>query len=250
MPARPQPEHAAHQREGHVEQGEHAPGAERVERVEQQDQRDEQRHRHHHQPAGPWPAPCSRTRRPTRWIIARRGGASCATWPARVVDERAQVPPAHVHADADVAPAVLAVDGRAAHARRHVRQRLQRHRDAALDGDAELADLLHVVARAPAAGAAPRRSARSPSQKSATGTAAHRGLEDVLEVAQRPCRSAPSASRSGVHLDLRHLAALDDAQVGDAGHLGDGVLRPSRPGPAAPSDRRRRASPRSARTGR
>src|SRR5262249_43921626 len=65
---------------------------------------------------------------------------------ARLVDERAEVTAADVHADANVAVAVLATDRRPTLPDRYPRQGLERHGHSSLDRHLQLADLLDVVA--------------------------------------------------------------------------------------------------------
>ena len=140
----------------------------------------------------------------------------------RLLDEAAQITAADVHAHADVTPAILAADARAAESRADPGQGFQRHGDAAIDRDAQFADLLHVVAIAQrqahhhvdAALAFPQRG---------DGAAADRGLEDVLEFTHAHA-VAGQFDAVGADPDLRQLTALHDSQIGDARHLGDAVL--------------------------
>ena len=138
--------------------------------------------------------------------------------PARRRTKRAQVAAAHVHADADVALAVLAVDRGAPVADADVGQRRQRHQRArAAWARAAREICLDRVARALG-----RRSTtsneRSPSHSSPTTWPPSARREEALQLvhASRPKR--PSDSRRRLDLQLRHLAALDDAEVGDARH--------------------------------
>ena len=134
----------------------------------------------------------------------------------RLGDERAQVAPAHVHPDADVAAAVLAIDARPG-------PRPSPTSASAPSGTVtppstgtrRLADLLHVVARATSGSRSTTSNAALALPELRHRHAAHRGLEDVLEVAQAHA-VARQRLAVGRDLDLRHLAALHDAQVGDA----------------------------------
>ena len=183
-------------------------------------------------------------------VIAGRQRRLCVDRRARLVDEAAQVAPAHVHADADVAPAVLAVDRRAARSPRSPRASASSGTvTPPVDRHAQLADLLDVVARRQRQ---PQHHVEAPLALPVVRHRACRPPRSGRRAGSRPapCRSGRARARSGFTWICGTSPLLTMPRSATPVTPGDDVLHVLGLLLQRRRGRRRRASRRSARTGR